>query len=77
MNTIERRLDTMQQELTLCRTDLATIKTMLAERCDARGAMLARLEAESQRRKGGMAVIGVVWTCASFLGGMAARFYLP
>jgi hypothetical protein len=61
-------------------SDIAAIKARLEERCDVRqqilddhAARLRRLEEAEQKRKGGIAVLGVMMTLAASAGAVAAK----
>ena len=56
---------------------LATVETRLhglEKSSERRGERLGKLEAAEERRKGGLAVMAVVWAAAAALGGAIAKF---
>ena len=58
---------------------LATVEARLhglEKSSERRGERLGKLEAAEERRKGGIAVMAVVWAAAAAIGGMVVR-YLP
>ncbi len=73
-----------EQRLARIEADIASIKALLGERCEARGDTLKKhsnrlhaLEVESQRRKGGAAVLTAVCTGAGVAGGILVRLFQP
>jgi len=56
---------------------LATVEARLnglEKSSERRGERLGKLEAAEERRKGGIAVMAVIWGLAAAIGGMAAKF---
>ncbi len=56
---------------------LATVEARLnalEKSSERRGERLGKLEAAEERRKGGLAVMAVVWAAAAALGGVIAKF---
>jgi hypothetical protein len=56
---------------------LATVEARLnslEKSSERRGERLGKLEAAEERRKGGFAVMAVIWTAAAAIGGMAVKF---
>lgn len=72
-----------EERLARIESDLAAIKAMLSERCSERGGKIddlvirvGMLEKESERRKGGLAVLGFLCAASAAIGGLLVK-YLP
>ncbi len=56
---------------------LATVEARISgleKSSERRGERLGKLEAAEERRKGGFAVLAIIWTAAAAIGGMLVRY---
>ena len=60
-----------------CGERLATVEARISgleKSSERRGERLGKLEAAEERRKGGFAVLAIIWTAAAAIGGMLVRY---